>query len=314
MCTTIKIDYNNGYVLGRNMDFEAPIEYKVQYLPENYPILTDLYGNEIKSKYRTLGLVFKDHIPYKDAVNSKGLIGCTNMFLGMNLYSDEVVEGKVNVAAVDLLNYILGNFKDVDEIIENIENIHLSNRDSNGNKAISPDFHHMFVDKKGKCIVVEPFNKKLTYYDNPYNVMTNSPKFPTMVDRLKKTMDISDLDSFNGGKDLPGGYDPLSRFIKAFYMTNTAVKSETKEQAYQNVYPILEALKMPKGFFKNQQYQYYTYTRYQCAYSTDLDLTVRTETNNTVYGINLNDIKSNERILKEIETKFEIKDISDFGV
>jgi len=41
MCTGIKIDYNDGCVLGRTMDYESPMNYNGLYLPRNYNYAKD---------------------------------------------------------------------------------------------------------------------------------------------------------------------------------------------------------------------------------------------------------------------------------
>ena len=51
---------------------------------------------------------------------------------------------------------------------------------------------------------------KIVCYENPYNVMTNSPGFESHVRKLNKLIDLDNLDDFNSSKYLPGGYDPFS--------------------------------------------------------------------------------------------------------
>ena len=46
--------------------------------------------------------------------------------------------------------------------------------------------------------------------------MTNSPRFESHVRRLNQILDLDNLEGFNSAKDLPGGYDPISRFKKHF--------------------------------------------------------------------------------------------------
>ena len=82
MCTGIKINYNDGCVMGRTMDYEIPLSYNAIYLPKNYNFCNDLMGNPLYSKYKTLGMCFRNHDPLKDGVNEHGLIGITNDFSG----------------------------------------------------------------------------------------------------------------------------------------------------------------------------------------------------------------------------------------
>jgi len=82
MCTGIKIDFNDGCVIGRTMDYETPLNYNVLFLPREYNYCKDLTGRQLYSKYKMLGVCFYDRDPLKDGVNEHGLIGITNDFAG----------------------------------------------------------------------------------------------------------------------------------------------------------------------------------------------------------------------------------------
>lgn len=296
MCTGIKIDYDKGCVMGRTMDYEVPINYNVLYFPRGYHYADDLFGEKLYSSYRTMGLCFENHNPLKDGINEHGLIGITNEFTGFNLYSKRVEEGKINISSLDYMNYALMNYRSVEEVIEDLPNFHMSTRNTEGKDIIAPDFHFMFTDRTKRTIVVEPKKGRLVYYDNPYGVMTNSPAFPSHERRLKKTFDLDNLESFNSAKDLPGGYDPVSRFLKAFYLTRMNHGSEGYKEALGNAYNIMNAMTMTNGFVRNKKYDSTTYTRYICMYDTsNLLLTVRTYSNPTVYKLSFDDIEDLDR-------------------
>lgn len=295
MCTGIKIDYDDGCVIGRTMDFEVPVNYNVSYLPRNYNFCNDLLGNKIYSKYKTLGVCFNDKIPLKDGVNEHGLAGITNAFTGFNLYNSKVDPEKKNISSLDYFTYALANYKSVDELIGDLPNIHMSTKDYKGEKALSPHFHFMFSDSTNRCVVIEPKKKQLVYHENPYDVMTNSPHFESHVRRLKKLLDLDNLEDFNSAKNLPGGYDPCSRFIKAFYLNRMNKKSETSNQAFSHFYNIMSAMTMPEGFVTNAKYYEITYTRYICGYDTrNRLLTVKAHTNPSVYQLGFDDIENED--------------------
>lgn len=308
MCTGIKIDYNDGCVLGRTMDYEVPLKYSAVYFPREYNYSKDLLNKPLYSKYRSLGIRFEDYDPLKDAVNEHGLVGITNEFTGFNLYANKVDKDKKNISSLDYMNYALMNYKSVDELLEDLPNIHISKRDIDGESVITPDFHFMFTDPSKKSIVVEPKKGKLIAYENPYDVMTNSPAFPSHVRRLEKFFDLDNLEDFNAPKDLPGGYDPSSRFIKAFFLTKMNAKSHNYKEALANAYSIMSAVSMPNGFVRNVKYNHTTYTRYICAYDTkEKILTVKTHSNPTVYQLGFEDISDLDK--KEvffIETEFSV--------
>lgn len=296
MCTGIKLDYKDGCVMGRNMDYEIPLNYNVIYLPRNYNFCKDLMGKPLYSKYKTLGISFNNKDPLKDGVNEHGLMGITNAFSGFNLYANEVNPEKINISSLDYFTYALSNYKSVEELIKDLPNIHISTKDFRGENVISPDFHFMFADSTKRCIIIEPKRKELIYYENPYNVMTNSPPFESHVRKLRKLLDLDNLEDFNSVKNLPGGYDPVSRFIKAFYLTKMNVKPDNYKEALSYSYNILGAMALPNGFIRNKKYNYNTYTRYICAYDSKHKLlTVKSDTNPTVYQLAFEDIKEEDK-------------------
>lgn len=292
MCTAIKIDYDGASVMGRTMDYEVDLDYNALYLPRDYVYSRDLFARPLRSKYRTLGICFSNYDPLKDGVNEHGLIGVTNEFSGFNLYRSRPDQDKVSLASLDYMNYALMNYRSVEEVIEGLDQVQLASKDWQGEEAISPAFHYMFTDRSQRCIVVEPRKGELVYYDNTYDVMTNSPAFPSHERRLKKLFDLGDLEGFNSPKDLPGAYDPVSRFLKAFYLTRMNARSEGREDALANCYNILGAMAMPNGFVKNRKYQSTTYTRYTCAYDSGTRLlTVRSHKNPRVYHLGFEDVE-----------------------
>lgn len=296
MCTGIKIDYDDGCIMGRTMDYEVRVKYNALYLPDNYNFSSDLLGNSLYSKYKSIGVCFENKTPLKDGINEHGLAGITNTFTGFNLYDSEVNLEKINISSLNYLNYALGNYKSVEELVEDLSNIHMSSKDYKGERVISPDFHFMFTDASKRCVIIEPKVGKLLHYENPYNVMTNSPGLESHVKRLNKHIDIENLDEFNSSKNLPGGYDPFSRFIKAFYLTKMNVNTNTSNEALSHFYNIMGAMVMPEGFVRNKNYNENTHTRYICSYDTkNKEMTVKSHENPTVYQLGFEDIEDNNK-------------------
>jgi len=295
MCTGIKINYEDGCVMGRTMDYEVPLNYNVLYLPKNYNFCNDLMGNPLYSKYKTIGMCFENRDPLKDGVNEHGLIGITNDFSGFNLYSKEVKSEKTNISSLFYLTYALANYKTVEELVEDLPNIHISIKNHKGDNVLSPDFHFMFADSTKRCVVIEPKRTKLICYENPYDVMTNSPSFESHVKRLNQLLDLENFNEFNAAKNLPGGYDPISRFIKSFYLTKMNVKSNSSKEALSNSFNILAAMTLPNGFIRNKKYNHTTFTRYISSYdSKDKLLTVKSSTNPNVYQLGFEDIEDRD--------------------
>ena len=290
MCTTIKVDYEGGSVMGRNMDWDIDVDYSVLYFPPGYEYARDLYDNPLQNKYKMLGVCFRKMNPLKDGINEHGLMGSTNMFYAMNLFSGKVEPGKTNLDSLNYFSYCLGNYKTVKELVADLPNIHISKKDYLGNKAISPDFHYYFIDAVGDSVVIEPQNKELTAFENKFKVMTNSPALEHHARKLGECLAPKNGRKFHPAKDLPGGYDPVSRFIKAYYLNDKIENAVTREDALENAYSILEALKIPEAFTKTK-YDY-TYTKYMSAYDNQTKLlTIRSHMNPRIYSLAMQDVE-----------------------
>lgn len=288
MCTTIKIDYDMGSVMGRNMDWDKDVDYQILYYPTGIEYARDLYHEPLNTKYRMVGVCFRKMNPLKDGVNEHGLMGSTNMFLTMNLYANKVDPGKINISSLDYMNYALTNYRTIAELVMDLPNIHISKKDHRGEPAIVPDFHYYFVDALGESVIIEP-DPQLTANEDKFGVMTNSPPLASHARRLEKTLFPTGGKAFHPAKDLPGGFDPVSRFIKAYYITEQFTPVATRQTALQNAYSVLEALKVPEGLTRTEFD--HTFTRYTAVYDNgERLLTLRSHTNPRIYSLSLADL------------------------
>lgn len=296
MCTGLQINYPGGSVLGRTMDIEMSLDYQLNYIPRNYQFGQDLFDQPLVSRYRMMGLGFNDYIPLKDGINEHGLVGITNEFPEFNLY-DKTVDPTMDLDKVtylrslDLLNYLLGMCRDVNEVIEQIATIRIAQTDAEWQSVISPRFHYMFTDPSGRNIVLEPKNGQFEVKENPYQVMTNSPKLERQYHRLERYMDPEKPDEVNAVKGLPGGYDPVSRFVRAYYFAQMSLKASNQSEACASLYRILNVLSLPVGFLKNRQREDYTATLYISGYDPNTkELFVQDYQNPKVYRVSFEDI------------------------
>ncbi|MDO5028752.1 MAG: linear amide C-N hydrolase [Bacillota bacterium] len=315
MCTAIQIDYDKGSVLGRTMDLEYAIDYQVSYYPRGYKLFKDLMGHPYENKYRLMGLSFGSKNPLKDGVNEHGLIGITNEYSLFNLYSKDLDLEKFNVSSMDFMNYALGNFRTVEELLADLDNINISLKNSLGLRVLSPGFHYYFVDSTKRGVVLEPKDGKLQAFENPYKVMTNSPGFLSQEKKLRAYMNLDNLASFNGAKKLPGGYDPSSRFIRAFYLTRTHVPARTNKEALAYSYNILGAMALPKGLIKNRRNDEYTDTKYIAVYdSKEKLLTLKTDLNPQVFQVSLDElIDQEDKLIIPVSREFSAVSLRDLG-
>lgn len=295
MCTGIQINYKEHCIIGRTMELPGHIPYLMKYSPRGDESCDDLFGGKYTSKYQILGVVFGEEDFLKDGVNEHGLMGITNEFHGYNLFHKEPNSNKKNITSYHFFEYLLGNYQSVDEIEKDLPNLQLTSHDIHGEEQISPLFHWMFTDKTKRCVIIQPEKKKIAFYDNPYELMTNSPAFGYHIKRLEETFNLENLEDFNGAKDLPGAYDSNSRYLKAYFLKERSLPPETREQALSNFFNILKTVSLPKGFIKERKG--YLYTHYTCAYDTEkLELNIQDHLNLNIYSLSLNNIKNKEEV------------------
>ncbi|KAA9300378.1 MULTISPECIES: linear amide C-N hydrolase [Aerococcus] len=293
MCTGIQMTYPQGVVMGRTMDVEGPVPWNMIYQPANYPAVDDIYhGGSYYGRYARLGIGFRDRDPLKEGINDQGLIGITNEFVGPKArFAKEPQANKKNLTSYHFLTYALAHYGSVQEMIDDLDQIQLSKHDRDGQPLICPDFHYMFTDSSGACLVLEPDRGQLVATSNPYGVMTNSPRIAKHFQALEATLPLDNLRAFNAAKDLPGGYDPKSRFIKAYYLKALLPAAEDEGQAQAGAFDVLAALSLPRGFLRPGARSEGSFTRYSSVYASQSQtLTVRSGTNPMPYQVSLKDL------------------------
>lgn len=189
MCTSIIFSPNNHY-FGRNLDYEISYGQQVAITPRNYNLKFRKVDN-LASHYAIIGIAdVADNYPlYFDAANEKGL-GMAGLAYAGNAYYPDEVSDKDNVSPFEIIPWILGQAKNIDEAKELLKNVNLVNISFAKNMPLSP-LHWLLADKSGKSIVVESDKDGLHIYDNPAGVLTNNPSFPQQLFGLNNYQEVS---------------------------------------------------------------------------------------------------------------------------
>lgn len=260
MCTSILYNSNEHY-FGRNLDYEIAYGQKIVITPRNYEFdFHDLPSQ--KSHYAIIGVsVVADEYPlYCDAINEKGLGAAGLNFAGAGQYFP-VEKGKKNITSYELIAYLLSNYETVAEVKKGLTNANISDI-SFSEKFPVAVLHWIVADKTGKSIVIESSNKGLSIYDNPVNVLTNNPAFPSHLINLSNYADISPIQPTNflapkvelnmysrglGTHHLPGGMDSASRFVKATFALAHAPQGKSEVENVTNHLHVLKSVEQAKG-------------------------------------------------------------------
>ncbi len=304
MCTAIKKDY----LFGRNLDLDYDIPFNVIYVPRNHPFsFLHLPSSNHHYAMMGMGMLVNNYPLYFDAFNEVGLAAA-----GLNFPNNAVFNAfqnhKNNLSPYELIPYVLSRFKNIQEVKEFLLTTNLIDVPFSKDMPLAP-LHYIFADNSGS-LVLEQDNSGLHVYDNPYNVLTNNPKFPQHLENAKQYLNLSNefnnerLANLNvvpdsvgyGSLGLPGDYTSSSRFIKALYLNKYVILPSKHSEAINAFINMLLSVSFLKGvaISKNKQDER---TLYSAAMDLkDLNYAYRLENDSQNHLIrmplNLNEIKT----------------------
>ncbi|NME83603.1 choloylglycine hydrolase [Clostridium sp. SM-530-WT-3G] len=269
MCTALMLETKDGYNLfGRNMDLNHSFNQAVTLVPRNYEYRDRVTGEMRKNKYAILGMatMIDDYPAMADGFNEKGLACAGLNFPGYSYLEPSVVPGKKNIGPYDLIQWALGNFETVDQVVEEIKNLELVAIPINENTEL-PTLHWMVADANGKSIIIEKTKEGLKVFDNPIGVLTNSPTFDWQLTNLNLYMGTKPVQPENvkwgtkelkplgvglGTKPLPGGFNGVDRFVRISYLKSQYPKADDLMSGISQYFHILNNVAMPKGAVINE--------------------------------------------------------------
>ena len=262
MCTSIftKTE-DNKHFLARTMDFSFPLEGNPVFLPRDYS--WHVFGKEMTNKYAMLGTgrgIAGNYI-FTDGINEHGLAMAELYLPEEAVYDKDEVEGMDNLAPWEFLNWVLGNYKSIDDLEKDLKNIRLIDaKIPIMNKSIP--LHYIFADVTGRVVVIEPSGGELKFKENPVGVMTNTPNLEWHTQNLRNYLHVQPKQfspkkygEFNatpfsqgtGTTGLPGGFTPSNRFVRAAFFKEYINKAKNEEEGITNIWQILSTVRIPKG-------------------------------------------------------------------
>lgn len=278
MCTSITLLNAQGEnFLGRTLDFSYDIEPELYILPRNY-VWYGAYGSQkMHNLYAIMGVGQEEGplMAFFDGVNEKGLAGGALYFAGYAAYESKPTPGKMPVAAMDFLHFLLANCATIEEAEKLVPQISILGFADPVTESEAP-LHWIMTDRSGKSIVIERTVQGTNVYQNPIGVLANSPEFPWHLTNLKTYSQVSPrqtsksqwgdltLKPFGQGAGtslLPGGYTAPERFARTAYLKTHLPTPQTKEETVMAGFHVLESVSIPKGAVISSR-ETYDYTRY----------------------------------------------------
>ncbi len=267
-CTGLRlIAADNGVVIGRTLEFGLDPQSEILVIPAGTEIFNSFSdksnGITFTSKYGIVGANGFGFDVHVDGINEAGLYVGGFYFPGYASYNlPDPTKYDISMAPEDYGTWLLANFSSVEEVKANFDKVFLVENPIEAIGGMSFPAHFVVHDKSGACVVIEPLNRTLVIYDNPFGVFTNSPTFDWHLTNLNNYINLSvvnvepidlkgqKLSAFGEGSGLhglPGDGTPTSRFIRATVFSQSAVQLATAEQTVSQTFHIMNNFDIPVG-------------------------------------------------------------------
>lgn len=215
-------------------------------------------GMEFTSRYGYVGLAVQQAEFVMEGLNEAGLAAGLFYFPAYGEYEayDESRKDKT-VSDLQLVSYILGSCKTIDEVISAVRDVHIVTVDPRGSTV-----HWRFTDGSGRQVVLEIVGQKPVFHENVLGVLTNSPSFDWHITNLNNYVNLAtgpvsqkkignlQLTAFGGGGGMygiPGDMTPPSRFVRAAIYQSSAPKFDCSKKTVLQAFHILNNFDIPTG-------------------------------------------------------------------
>jgi choloylglycine hydrolase len=272
-CTGIRLVAKDGGVIAaRTLEFGVDLHSDVLVVPAGTALTGTLpdggKGISYTTKHGFLGANAEGLTAIVDGINDQGLYVGLFYFPDYASYPDATKDNAARAMAPhEYANWLLGNFANVDEVKANFNKVVLVPVVLDAIKQVPP-VHFVVHDRSGKSVVIEPLDKTLKIFDNPLGVVTNSPNFEWHMTNLRNYVNLSatnvpplglggvTLAQFGQGsglRGLPGDFTPPSRFVRAVAFSQSAVQSDTAEEAVLQAFHVLNNFDIPYGAVRDTE-------------------------------------------------------------
>ncbi|RUR07426.1 linear amide C-N hydrolase [Legionella sp. km772] len=239
-CTTAFFNNNDkAKVVARTVDLFIPDMPTILVYPRGMMREGEAGPNSLKwkSKYGSVVVTEFNTSAASDGVNEHGLAAHLLYLTGSSFEKrDEKIPALSNTLWAQ---YILDNYKTVEEVIESTDKFQLCETMLHNKKW---PLHLSIQDASGDAAVIEFIDgKKIIYHGHQYTVMTNEPAYKIQLENLKK------YKPFGGNLALPGDSDPLSRFVRVSSYLKTLPSPKDVREAVAGVLSVIRTAMVPFG-------------------------------------------------------------------
>ncbi|MGI6108595.1 MAG: linear amide C-N hydrolase [Eubacteriaceae bacterium] len=286
-CFTWESEDGKLHFQGRTYDTVPQPDMALVFCPRNmeFHLLADPASPSVKLPYAMMGMGMGPGMLSQpllfDGVNEYGLMGANLLYPGFATYTPMEKAGPKAVYPGFYVAYILGQCRDLDELIALAKESQLVDEVIQGRHATC---HYIFSDKTGRSVVLEPDPEGLTIYDHAHGVLTNSPSYSWHLTNLRnylvqtrtnpepKTLDGEVLKKFGSGGGtwgVPGDFSPPSRFVRLSFAREYLVKGKDELTSVMAMMNGFSVVNVPEGMVEEAPgwYDISLYTSVFCAES-----------------------------------------------
>lgn len=215
-------------------------------------------GMSFTTRYGYVGLAVEQKEFVAEGLNEAGLSAGLFYFPNYGKYEKyNPTEKARSISDLQLVSWLLGKCKTVDEVKEAVRKVHIINIDPRASTV-----HWRFTDVSGCQLVLEIIDGELHFYENKLGVLTNSPGFEWHLTNLNNYVNLFpgtapaqrlgniELISFGAGSGflgIPGDVTPPSRFVRAAFYQTTAPQQDTALKTVLQCFQILNNFDIPEG-------------------------------------------------------------------
>lgn len=266
-CTGIMLTGVDGSIIRARTAEWGPfdLQTKINIIPRGYTYSAGEMpdgqkGTSWTGRFGIVGISMLDHGAPADGINEAGLTAGLFYLPGFTEYQEYLPELAGNTIPGDLLaSYTLSMFETVDEVRLGLEDVRVVGVVDETLGFPFP-FHMLVADRFGGKVVVEYIDGKLTIFEAPLGVITNSPNYDWHMTNLNNYVNLSaigvpkveasgvtfaPLGAGSGMIGLPGDFTPPSRFVRAVAFSQTARKTSGGYDTVREAFRILDNFNIP---------------------------------------------------------------------
>lgn len=253
MCTAASFR-KGGLYFGRTLDNHMSYGEEAVIAPRAFD-----FG--FKGRYAIVGmaLVQGGYPLFYDAMNEAGLCMAGLNFVGNAQYFKSV-GARDEVAQYEFIPFILSRCQSVEEAVEVIRKIRLTDRQFCENLPCA-QLHWMISDAE-RDIVVECTKSGMQIFENAFGVLTNNPPFGEQLLNVSDYMHLSasqpennffkgvDMQRYSlgmGAIGLPGDLSSRSRFVRAAFVRNNCICGDGNTDGVNALFNILGSVRQVRG-------------------------------------------------------------------